>query len=141
MNRRGEATGVVLVMAAVILGVLLLGGACWGYPQYNVYRRQKSGEAQLAEAQSNRTIAVLEARALKESAVERAQADSIRALGVASANRIIGHSLKDNPEYLTWLWVEALKDGQHDVIYVPTEGQLPMLEAGRLGNIAKRPSE
>lgn len=135
MNRRGQTDSLVIAFL-VILAISLLGGSCWAYPRYNVYKKQKNGEAQLAEAQSNRTIAVLEARAKKESATELAQADSIRATGVANANKIIGHSLKDNPEYLTWLWVESLKEGNNDVIYVPTESNLPILEAGRLKSFA-----
>ncbi len=72
-----------------------------------------------------------EARAEKESASFRAEAEIIRAEGVAEANRIIGGSLKDNKDYLTYLWIQALYDESNSVIYVPTEANLPILEATR----------
>jgi len=44
----------------------------------------------------------------------------------------IGNSLKDNEAYLRWLYIEALKEKQGaEVIYVPTEAGLPILEAGK----------
>ena len=33
------------------------------------------------------------------------------------------------PEYIKWKWVEGLHDGSSEVIYVPTETNLPILEA------------
>jgi len=108
-----------------------------GCPQYNVYQQRKDGEAQLAHATSSREIAVAEAKAKMESASLLAQADTIRAHGVAAANKIIGASLKDNPEYLQWLWIDHIEKA--NVIYIPTEGNLPIMEAGRLGN--KQPVE
>lgn len=47
------------------------------------------------------------------------------------ANEIIGDSLKDNEAYLRWLWIEELSTTQNQVIYVPTESGLPILEAGK----------
>jgi hypothetical protein len=45
----------------------------------------------------------------------------------------IGDSLKGNEAYLRYLWINN-SDGNGDkqVIYVPTEAGLPILEAGRL---------
>lgn len=54
-----------------------------------------------------------------------------RAMGVAKANAIIGDSLKNNESYLRWLYIEGLKEKVgSEVIYVPTEAGLPILEAG-----------
>lgn len=104
----------------------------WGCPQYGVYNQRKTGESELARAQYNRQIAVLEASAKEESAKRLAAVDSIRAIGVANANKIIGNSLRENEEYLTWLWIEALKEGGNSIVYVPTEANIPLLEATRL---------
>ncbi len=124
------------VLGAGFLGVAamasLIALAMWGCPQYGVYSQTKSGEAQLAEATYSRRIKVQEAEASESAAVHLAQVDVARAKGVAQANQIIGQSLKQNEDYLIWLWIEALKDGKNDVIYVPTEANLPLLEAGRL---------
>jgi hypothetical protein len=54
-----------------------------------------------------------------------------RAHGVAEANKIIGNSLKGNEAYLRYLWIHNLAESKGDVIYVPTEAGLPILEAGR----------
>ena len=50
---------------------------------------------------------------------------------VQEANEIIGESLKENEEYLKYLWVKGLQDGSSEVIYIPTEANMPILEAGK----------
>jgi len=51
---------------------------------------------------------------------------------VAKANKIIGDSLKDNESYLRYLWINGLSEKDNNtVIYVPTEANLPILEAGK----------
>jgi hypothetical protein len=54
-----------------------------------------------------------------------------RAIGVAEANEIIGESLRENEAYLRYLWINGLHDGSSEVIYIPTEANLPILEAVR----------
>jgi regulator of protease activity HflC (stomatin/prohibitin superfamily) len=113
---------------------LLLVAGMYGCPAYNVYSQGKAGEAKLKEAESSRQIAIQEAHAKKESAKDLAEAEVIRARGVAQANEIIGQSLKNNDSYLRYLWIQNLESNQNDVIYVPTEAGLPILEAQRLMN-------
>ena len=137
MSRRGAIEETVAVAVVALAGVLLLAGGCWAYPQYKVYNKRLNGQAQLQEAESNRRITILEAQSKMESAEHLRRADSVRAVGVAQANTIIGRSLHSNPEYLTWLWIEALKENHSNVVYVPTEANLPILEAGRLGHLKK----
>jgi regulator of protease activity HflC (stomatin/prohibitin superfamily) len=114
-----------------ILAVLVVAGLMFGLPLYNVWQQEMTGRAEFSRAEQNRKIKVEEARAEKESASFRAEAEIIRAEGVAEANRIIGGSLKDNKDYLTYLWIQALYDESNSVIYVPTEANLPILEATR----------
>ena len=85
------------------------------------------GKADLAEAEWSKQIAIEEARAEKESATLKKETDIIRAEGIAEANEIISKSLTD--KYIRWKWVEGLHDGSSEVIYVPTEANLPILEA------------
>jgi hypothetical protein len=126
---RGFSIGSVILIfisSLVVLGM-------WGCPTYNVYSAKKAGEAVLAHAQSSREVAVAEAKAKMESASLLAQADTIRAHGIAESNKIIGESLKDNPQYLQWLWIDQMKDQQKQIIYVPSSNLgLPILEANRL---------
>jgi predicted aminopeptidase len=102
-----------------------------GCPSYNVYQQKMEGEAILAHAQSSREVAVAEAKAKMESAALLAQADTIRAHGVARSNAIIGESLKNNDAYLYWLWIDNIENNPNAVIYIPTEANMPILEAGK----------
>jgi regulator of protease activity HflC (stomatin/prohibitin superfamily) len=118
----------------LILGLLLAGCIAlwmWGYPKYRVYSQEMAGRALLAEAESSRQIAVLEARAKLDSAKSLAAAEVERAKGVAEANKIIGDSLRNNEDYLRYLFVNGLENTKNQVIYVPTETNLPILEANR----------
>lgn len=122
---------------AAVFGFLLLVGVCvlgfWGCPQYSVYNQRMQGEAEYQQATYNRRVKMLEAVAAESSAISLAAADTIRAHGVAASNRIIGGSLQNNEAYLTWLYIDGLKENKNaSIIYVPTESQLPILEAGRL---------
>ena len=120
-------------LLAIVFGLSFL---VWGYPKYRVYERDLAGKAELAQAQANRQIRIAEAEAHQEAAKHLAQAEIERARGVAEANRIIGASLHDNEDYLRYLWIHNLEIAQDhgaQVIYVPTEANLPILEANRLG--------
>jgi regulator of protease activity HflC (stomatin/prohibitin superfamily) len=121
----------------VTLGVggflILILAAMWGLPNYRVYQQRLEGAAMLAHAQSSKEVAVAEARAKMESASLLAEAEVARAKGVAQANEIIGQSLRNNESYLRYLWitdVAANNDGK-TVVYIPTEANLPILEATR----------
>ena len=100
-------------------------------PVYNVWAKELSGKADLKEAEWSRQIAVQEAQARLDSATLDALAEIEKAKGVAEANEIIGDSLKNNTAYLTWRWIEGLHDEHTDVIYIPTEGNIPIMEAGK----------
>lgn len=58
-----------------------------------------------------------------------AEIEVARAEGAAKSNLIIANSITDN--YLRYKWVESLKSSNMQVVYVPTEANLPVLEAGR----------
>ena len=121
-----------LILIVAILGVVIILGLMFGMPMYKVWQQEMTGKAEFSRAEQNRKIRVEEAKAEKESAVFRAESEIIRAEGVAKANEIIGGSLKDNKDYLTYLWIQALYDESNSVIYVPTEANMPILEATRL---------
>ena len=117
--------------SVVIVFILIVVAAVYGYPQYKVWQQRLAGQAELARAEQNRKIAIQEAEAKKESARALAEAEVIRAEGVAKANRIIGESLRGNESYLRYLWIQTLNDNPQNVIYIPTEAGLPILEAGK----------
>lgn len=113
--------------------VCTIGFGLWGCPQYKVYQARLIGEAELAQAEQNRQIQIAVSKAKAEAAQYEAQAEVNRATGVAKANQIIGDSLKGNEAYLRYLWINGLENaGDKTVVYVPTETNLPILEAQRL---------
>ncbi|GGL30553.1 MULTISPECIES: membrane protease subunit [Caulobacter] len=118
--------GLILV---IIIGLLI------GWPQYSVFAARKHGEAELARATQNRQVRVQEALAKFEAADYDAKAEVRRAQGVAQANKIIAESLGGPEGYLRWRYIEMLQEtsekGGHQIIYLPTEAGLPLLEAGR----------
>jgi len=125
-------------LSASALGIILLCGVVglgmYGCPKYNVWQQGLAGQAALARATQDRQIAVQEATAHREAAIELAQAEVERAKGVATANQIIGDSLHGNEDYLRYLWVTEVagKDIDKTIVYVPTEANVPILEASRM---------
>lgn len=123
------ATLAIILFVFSMLGGLLLMSAC--YAKYNIWSSSLAGQAELRKADWNRQIVVREAQAKKDAAIMLAEAEVERARGVAQANKIIGDSLKDNESYLRYLWIDSLQNTKDQVIYIPTEANLPILEAGR----------
>ena len=121
-----------LILILLVVAALLIPIAMWGLPQYRLYSERLAGEARLAEAQSSRRIAILEAEARRESAVALAQAEVLRAEGAARANQILQDSLGGPEGYLRYLQIQALERANANLIYVPTEAGLPVTEASRL---------
>lgn len=118
---------VVIVVSLVVFSLFLY--FQFVNPIIKVYQAKKAGEAELAQADSNRKIQIKEAEAHQQSAKFLAQSEIIRAEGVAEANRIIGDSLKGNDSYLRYLWIQGLQTNQMQTVYIPTEAGLPILEA------------
>ncbi|MFL6864090.1 MAG: membrane protease subunit [Allosphingosinicella sp.] len=123
----GKAIVIIVISLAILIAGMMI-----GLPSYHVYSQEMSGRAKLAEAQSSRQVAVLEAHARRESAVELAEAEVTRANGAARANRILQNSLGGPDGYLRYLQIQALGESSNHLIYVPTEAGLPITEATRL---------
>ncbi len=153
-NKQAMAIGTLILLTALILAFILL--AFWAWPKYNVYKQELNGQAALREAEWSKQILIEEAKAREQAALMQAKArvtlaeaegkakiarakaeglaDIERAKAAAEANRIIGESLKNNEEYLRYIWIKGLQDGKGERIYIPTEAGLPILEAGRNNN-------
>ncbi|MFN9250131.1 MAG: hypothetical protein ACK58O_03450 [Brevundimonas sp.] len=128
---RGLGSTIVLV----VIGLAVVAGALWALPTYNVYRKQMAGRAAYEEAVQNRRIRVLEAQAALDAARLTAQAEVERARGTNEANRIMAESLGGPENYLRLAYIDMLREtaDQQDrqIIYIPTEAGMPILEAGR----------
>ncbi|MES2788162.1 MAG: hypothetical protein V4719_00980 [Planctomycetota bacterium] len=130
MSRHGEDdkfwavlvnSGIAVVIAAGIVCICSL----WIGPHYTVWSAGMAGQAKLMQAEQEKKIMVEQARAEMESAKLRAE-----------AIQIVGKASKEFPEYrhqeFIGAFAEALKEGNvQQIIYVPTEANIPIIEAKR----------
>ena len=120
----------------IALGVGVIVGMLWvvifGWQYFKVFTAQQSGKAELAQAEWNRQIIVRQAQAKKDAATLEAEAEVLRAHGVAQANEVIANGLGGPDGYLRYLYIHMLEESKDkQIIYIPTETGLPILEAGR----------
>ena len=120
MNLREIAATIVTWLIVITLVLGLLFGVVATYQWIKVYSATQTGKAELARAQGNRQIAKLDA-----------EAEVARARGVAQANEIVAQGLGGPEGYLRYLSIEAMKNQEGKVIYVPTEAGIPITEASR----------
>lgn len=118
----------VIIVTSIILLFLYLGNLAF-WPIYRVWEQGKSGEAKLKEAEFSRQVTIVEAQAKLEAEKLNAQSEVVRSEGVAKSNQIISTSI--NEQYIRYLWVKTLDGAEKQIIYVPTEANLPLTEAGR----------
>ena len=102
-------------------------GLMIGLPVYNVWSSRKSGEAEMAKAEQNRRIQIEEAKANLEAQRLNSEAEVERAKGMARAIEIENGKLTD--KYIQYLWVRNMENNINEKIYIPTEANLPLLEA------------
>jgi len=119
-------SGIAMLALAVglVVGIIFGGVAIWSL--LRVYNATSIGKAELARADQNRQILITQAKAEKEAAELRAE-----------AIHVMGKAAKDFPEYRQQEFMaafgEALREGNiSQIIYVPTEANIPVLEASRL---------
>lgn len=119
-----------------VVGLLIVSGlvavSAWGCPQYRVYVARMDGQANLQHAEQTRQILVTQAQAERDAAKLRAEAIGI-----------VGEAAKKYPEYrqqeFIGAFADALKDGNiSQIIYVPTEASIPLIEAGRIAATATK---
>ena len=101
----------------------------WGIPKYRVWAKGLKGEALLREAEYSKKVQIEEAKANLEAEKLNAKAEVERAKGMAEAMEVENGKLTD--EYIKYLWVKTMAKQKQSIIYVPTEGNLPVLEAGK----------
>ena len=124
-----RVAGVILAALVMLIGVIF--GTMAVYAVYNVWSQKLDGEAVLAHAHAARMVLVTQAEAEREAAQKRAEAIAI-----------VGKAAKEFPEYrqqeFLGAFAEALKDGKiSQVMYVPTEANIPITEATRFHAAAK----
>ena len=118
--------GMVLIIAVGCIGLIIL--CMWGLPIYGVWSQEMRGRAELARAEQNKQIIMIEAQAMLEAEQFNAQSEIVRARGMAEAMQIESGTL--TMEYIYYLWVRTIA-GNPNIVYIPTESSLPILELRR----------
>ena len=113
----------LLVIAGIIAALMI------GIPTYRVWQQNMAGRARLAEAEYSRQIMLIEAEMNLQAEELNALAEVARARGAAEAMEIVQEKLTDM--YIRYLWVRQVNLGDANIVYIPTEANLPILEAGR----------
>ena len=132
-SRRGTSEiGIIfgIVATIILVSVVLM----FSIPKYKVWTSELEGRAEFVRAEQNRQIKIEEAKANLEAEKLNAQAEVERARGAAAAIEIENGKLTET--YIRYLWVRQQNDlNDKTIIYIPTEGGLPILESTR--NLAK----
>lgn len=122
--------GIVVALGIAVTGV---GGVYYAWKHVQVWGAEQSGRAVLAEAEFSRQVRVEEAQARADAAALEGQAELTRAEFAARANRELAEGLGGPEAYLRYLYIRMLEESSDtgQIIYIPTEGAMPILEAGR----------
>ena len=113
-------------LAGFLLLLVFIGSAMYLIPVYKVWQQGLEGQAVLAKAEQARRVLVTQAQAELEAAHARAE-----------ATRVVGQAAKEFPEYrlqeFVGAFAYALEHGNiNQLVYVPTDGMIPVLEASRM---------
>lgn len=131
---RKEYTGgmdISTIVWVALAVVVLIGWALFGMPMWRVWAQRKQGEADLQQAHKEQQIQVSKAQGRLDAATINKQAAIIEAEAVAAQIETIGQTLTKHDLYLKWQWIKMMEERpESSVIYVPTEANLPILEAG-----------
>lgn len=105
-----------------------------GYAHWHVWSSEMGGRSAMARAEQDRQILVREATAKRDAAKLFAEAEIERAKGVFEANKIVANGLGGPDGYLKYLYIQQLGNAEKNertIIYVPTDGLIPVTEASR----------
>lgn len=131
MYNQDRFSGAIIFGLIASFLVTVIAIAMFVLPQYGVWQQALEGKAELQKAEYTRQVAVLEAQAKFDSAEKLKEVRIKEAEGIAESNRIIGVSLKDNPEYLTFLQIqhiaEGAEKGNKTYFVAPNQGGLPIV--------------
>jgi hypothetical protein len=119
------------IIAGIAIVILTVVSVMFIAPRYRVWSQEMEGRAEFAKAEQNRRIKIEEAKANLEAEKLNAMAEIERAGGASKAIQIENGALSE--KYIQYLWVRQQNNlNDKTIIYIPTEGNLPIMEAGRL---------
>lgn len=124
----------LLIFCGAVVIALFIGWFVWGLQTWRVWAKEMQGRADLMQAHQEQQIQVARAQGRLDAANINKQAAIVEAEAVSAQIEKIGKQLTQHDLYLKWQWIKMMDDGDCDreIIYVPTEANLPVLEAMRL---------
>lgn len=123
----------MIIHYVVWLGIPIALWFTFGYPIWRVWAQHQQGRADLAQAHQEQQVQVARAQGRVDAAELNKRAAIVEAEAVAEQIKRIGEQLTSHDLYLRWQWIKMMEENENaDVIYVPTEANLPILEANRL---------
>ena len=122
----------LLALFLITIGIII--ALMFGLPRYNVWQQEMAGKAEMAKAEQNRQILVEEAKARLEAEKLNALAEIERAKGMAGAMKVENGTL--NETYNQYLFIRTLekladKGDLPQIIYIPSEGLLPVMDINK----------
>lgn len=122
----------LLALFLITIGIII--ALMFGLPRYNVWQQEMAGKAEMAKAEQNRQILVEEAKARLEAEKLNALAEIERAKGMAEAMKVENGTL--NETYNQYLFIRTLekladKGDLPQIIYIPSEGLLPVMDINK----------
>ena len=119
------------ISISVAVFVLVVFSFMAGFPMYKVWKKEMDGKAAFAEAEQDRKILIEEAKANLEAEKLNAQAEIERAKGMSEAMKIENGQLTE--VYNQYLFIRSLvelaeKGDLPQIIYLPTEGMIPVMD-------------
>lgn len=129
----GSTTVGDVIWSIVAVVVLVNAWGMFGRPRWTVWAAHQAGLADLAQARNEQQVQVSQAQGRLDAAHLNKQAAIIEAEAVSAQITEIGTQLTAHDLYLRWQWIKMMDDSDCDreIIYVPTEANLPILEASR----------
>lgn len=121
-----KRSNILMLITFIVIGSVFIITPMIGIPIYNVWQKGLSGKADLRRAEQQKQILIEQAKAEKEAAEYRAE-----------AIEVMGKMAAKYPEYrhqeFIGAFAQALEDGKiQQIIYVPTEANIPIVEVGRI---------
>lgn len=123
MSIFGVSGSVLFLILTLIFGWMSIG------PEYRLWRAEIEKRILVEEARAQADSNVILAQARVIEATQWAEAEVARAYGTAEANEIVAGSITE--PYLRYLFINQIGSTANQIIYLPTEAGLPILEADR----------
>ena len=123
------------IFIGIVIAVMCMVWGLFGSPIWKVWAQEKQGEADLMQAHKEQQIQVSKAQGRLDAAELNKKSAIVEAEAVSAQIEKIGKQLTEHDLYLKWQWIKMMEERpDSSVIYVPTETNLPILEAGKRNN-------